>query len=133
MYCKLDANNFMMAASLRGCLNILGATLTNEIECMDLDYGHTDYLDKICNAIGENLTYDSSRTESQPDILHSGSAYMYPSRCNQGWLGRDCSNDYGHRNYAGFYCKGIYQSIQKKTKSNIMNDLSMDFVLIIRH
>ena len=103
-----------MAGSLRGCLNILGATGTKEIEYIETDYGHTDYLDKICNAIGENLTYDSSRTESQPDILHSGSAYMYPSRCNQGWLGRDCSNDYGNRNYAGFYCKGIYQSVQKK-------------------
>ena len=116
MYCKLDSNNFMMAASLRGCLNFLGATGTKEIECMDLDYGHTDYLDKICNVIGENLTYDSSRTESQPDICQSGSgsAYMYPSHCNKGWLGTDCSNGCGTENFAGFYCKGIYQSVQKR-------------------
>ena len=132
MYCKLDSNNFMMAASLRGCLMILGATGTKEIEYIETSHGNTDYLDKICNVIGENLTYDSSRTESQPDIFHSGSAYMYPASCGQGWLGRDCSRNYGDRNFAGFYCKGIYQSVQKKTKSN-MNDLSMDFVLIMRH
>ena len=116
MYCKLDANNFMMAASLRGCLNILSATGTKEIECMDVGYGHTDYLDKICNTIGENLTYDSSRTESQPNVPTCGNTYMYPSHCNQGWLGTDCRNG-GGLAYAGFYCKGIYQSVQKKTKS----------------
>ena len=114
MYCKLDANNFMMAASLRGCLNILGATGTKEIECISTSYGHTDYLDKICNTIGENLTYDSSRTESQPDICHSGRGYMYPGSCGQGWLGTDCRNGWPQRRPAGFYCKGIYQAVQKK-------------------
>ena len=115
-YCKLDSNNFMMAASLRGCLMILGATGTKEIEYIETSHGNTDYLDKICNAIGENLTYDSSRTESQPDICHSGSgsAYMYPSHCNQGWLGTDCRNGWPQRRPAGFYCKGIYQSVQKR-------------------
>ena len=131
MYCKLDANNFMMAASLRGCLNILGATGTKEIEYIETDYGHTDYLDKICNTIGENLTYDSSRTESQPDIFHSGSAYMYPGACRQGWLlCGDYNSGYGNRNYAGFYCKGIYQSVKKISH---IQPLSMDFVSIIRH
>ena len=109
---------------------ILGATGSKQIDYIETTYGHTDYLDKICNVIGENLTYDSSRTESQPDICHSGSAYMYPSHCNKGWLGTDCSNGCGTENFAGFYCKGIYQSVQIKT---IMNELSMDFVLIIRH
>ena len=102
-----------MAASLRGCLSILGATGIEEIDYIETAYGHTDYLDKVCNVIGENLTYDSSRTESQPDIcphapINPG-GYMYPSHCNQGWLGTDCRNGCGNRqNYAGFYCKGTY-------------------------
>ena len=114
MYCKLDSNNFLMAASLRGCLMILGATGTKEIEYIEPFSHRTDHLDKICNTIGENLTYDSSRTESQPDICHSGSAYMYPGPCGQGWL--ECKgHKYGcfNRDYAGFYCKGIYQSYKK--------------------
>ena len=114
MYCKLDSNNFMMAASLRGCLNVLGATGTKEIEYIETAYGNTDYLDKICNTIGENLTYDSSRTKSQPGVPTCRNTYMYPSHCNQGWLGTDCRNG-GGLAYAGFYCKGIYQSVQKKT------------------
>ena len=101
----------MMAASLRRCLKSLGATGSEKIEYIETFYGKDDYLDNVCRAIGDNLVYDKSRTESQPDSctgIQDMYPYMYPSLCNQGWLGRDCFNGCSRPNYAGFYCKGMY-------------------------
>ena len=107
-YCNLDSENYMMAASLRGCLKSLGATGNGTIKYIDIAYGHTDYLDNVCNSVSPNLIFDKSRTESQPDSCPIGSgAFQYPSHCEQGWLGTDCTNGCAYMNYLGFYCKGI--------------------------
>ena len=96
----------MQATLLRGCLESLGATGTKQIEYIETTYGHDDYLNNVCNAVNVHLSYDKTRTELQPDSCTT-SAHMYPSHCNQGWLGQDCSNGCGNVDYNGFYCKGI--------------------------
>ena len=107
----------MAARLLRGCLTALGATGIIPIEYIEtLPYGKAHYLDKVCNAINENLSYNQARTEAQPDSCRrTHSAYMYPSNCS-GWLGDDCSNGCLYQNYKGFYCKGIYKSVTKKNQ-----------------
>ena len=112
----------MPATLLRGCLQSLGATGTKQIEYIETNYGHDDYLNNVCNAVNEDLSYDKSRTELQPDSCTSCTSCvynMYPSHCNQGWLGDDCRNRCGNANYNGFYCKGIYNTISK----NITNEI----------
>ena len=115
----------MRAASLRTCLNSLGANFINEIEYIETEYGNEDYLNKVCKAVDEFLVYDKLSTESQPDSCTSGrTAYMYPSHCTHGWLGpnctnicfSDCLNSCGKANYDGFYCKGIYNIWYKNYK-----------------
>ena len=112
--CYLDSNNYMPATLLRGCLQSLGATGTKQIEYIETDYGNDDYLNNVCNAVNEDLSYDKSRTELQPDSCTSGSnsclhsyCTMYPGGCSQGWLGYDCVNGCDNANFQGFYCKGI--------------------------
>ena len=105
----------MPATRLRDCLTSLGATGTSPIQYIETQYGNTDYLDKVCNAITPGSAYNRALTEAQPDSC-SSSAFMYPSYCSQGWLGNDCSNGCAHANYAGFYCTGILE-VQIFTKT----------------
>ena len=102
--------------SLKDCLNSLGANLNNEIRYIETHgFGNDDYLNKVCKAVDESLTYDKDRTESQPDSCsdtnceypNPGGCVQYPSGCNQGWLGNECLNHCYNVNYNGFYCKGI--------------------------
>ncbi len=110
----------MPATLLRGCLQSLGATGTEEIEYIETAYSHDDYLNNVCNAVYVDLSYDKTRTESLPhSCTISHSTYMYPSHCNQGWLGNDCSNGCGNTNYNGFYCKGIHNTITKNKINQI--------------
>ena len=103
----------MPATRLRECLVSLGSTGTAQIEYIETYYGHTDYLDKVCDATLPGSSFDQELTEAQPDVVCTSSAYRYPSHCSQGWLGNDCSNGCANyiANYAGFYCKGRYIQI----------------------
>lgn len=96
----------MPAIKLRKCLNTLGSNGTARIEFIEIYYGNTDYLDQVCRIINEELLFDFERTENQLDTcLSNHTAYMYPSKCNQTWLGDDCFNNCTYDNYEGFYCK----------------------------
>ena len=122
----------MPAALLRGCLESLGATGTIQIEYIETTYGYEDYLNNVCNAVNENLSYDKSRTESQSDSCTSVSGiYMYPSHCKQGWLGKDCNNGCPQQNYNGFYCKGIYISVWNKLNQIKVQDFTSHSLYII--
>ena len=107
----------MPANRLRSCLTSLDGTGTIEIEYIETAYSTygLNYLDNVCKAINPHLSYDKDRTEAQPDAFTSGSAYMYPSSCGQGWLGNDCSNGHGNSNYDGFYCSGKCKLVKKRT------------------
>ena len=96
----------MHATRLRRCLTSLGGTGSKQIQYIETHYGNRDYLDKVCNATFPGSIYDKARTEAQPDKCTT-SGYMYPSHCSQGWLGNDCHNGCGNKNYAGFYCKSL--------------------------
>ena len=110
----------MPATLLRGCLKSLGSTGTKQIAYIETIYGYEDYLNNVCNAINVDLSYDKTRTESQPDSCTVSRIHqvflMYPSYCNQGWLGIDCYHACGNANYNGFYCKGIYNTINNKPR-----------------
>ena len=95
----------MPATLLRDCLRSLGSPVTQPISYISIDYGYTDNLDKLCNAISPGMTFDQSRTTSLPDAGGSN-AYFYPDHCGgRGWLGVDCWNGYPCPNWEGFYCK----------------------------
>ena len=98
----------MEAALLRACLISLGSKETSSIEYIELDYGKTDWLDNVCNAINSGSVFDKARTEAQPDACTVGSPRMYPSTCSNGWLGNSCNNGCGNKNYNGFYCTGNF-------------------------
>ena len=89
----------MPATLLRSCLETLGATGTKQVQYIETAYGNDNYLHRVCNAVNEHYSYDKYRTESQPDSCTKGGAYMYPSHCDQGWLGQDCLNGCGYPNY----------------------------------
>lgn len=98
----------MSAVLLRACLISLGSTETSSIEYIEIAYGKTDWLDKVCDAINSGSIFDKVRTETQPDACSVGSPRMYPSICSNGWLGRSCTNGCGNQNYNGFYCTSKY-------------------------
>jgi len=104
--CDLDLDNFMPATKLRRCLNTLGSNGTERVEYIDIHYGNTDYLDQVCGSINEDFLFDLERTENQMDMcLSNHTAYMYPSNCNQSWIGGDCISNCTFDNYEGFFCK----------------------------
>ena len=102
----------MAATSLRMCLSSLGGEGNETIEYIETYYGNRDYITEVCRHIDNALEYDQYRTENQTDMCESNrSAFMYPSRCNQNWLGDDCYNNCSNDNYRGFYCKRMCSSI----------------------
>jgi len=104
--CQLNGENFMPATRLRRCLTDLGSYGTERIDFIETYYGNTDYLDQVCGHISKDLVYDWQRTENQTDMCPSDrAAYMYPSKCNQTWIGDDCLNNCTFDNYEGFFCK----------------------------
>ena len=96
----------MAATLLRDCLISLGSTQTRQIKYIEIAYGKTDFLDKICDAITPGSKLDLSLTEAQTDVCSLGTKVMYPSRCEEAWLECDQSNGCWNANYEGFYCKG---------------------------
>jgi len=85
-------------AKLNAVLKAQGAAFYN-VQFIEVHYGRTDYLDKICNVLG----LGSYKGTVGPDMCNSG-ADMYPSHCGQGWLGNKCHNGCGNNNYAAFTC-----------------------------
>jgi len=98
--CSLDvgADKLIMVSELNACLSALGAAFAG-VEFIEVAYGNTDYLSNVCNAFGYG-TYAGTHGGDQC----GGSANMYPSHCNQGWLGGACGNGCGNANYDGFHC-----------------------------
>ena len=70
------------------------------MQYIEVAYGNTDYLDNICQAMG-HTSYSHCHGGDQC----GPGADMYPSHCNQGWLGPACHNGCGNTNYDGFYCQ----------------------------
>jgi len=97
----VDSGNdkLIYVAELNACLQALGAQFS-AVQYIEVAYGHTDYLDNICQAMG----YQAYNGCHGGDKCNS-SAKMYPSYCNQGWLGGPCHNGCGNVNYDGFFCK----------------------------
>jgi len=125
--CYLDSNNFMKASSLRDCLTILGADSSfKQIDYIETQYGHQNYLEKVCQSIYPGLKYDSRRTEHQPDKCPSyEDGWMYPSHCSNGWLDCDSTkNGCLWPNYAGFYCKGNIPSTTSEATSTIITTIT---------
>ena len=117
----------MEAALLRACLISLGSKETSSIEYIELDYGKTDWLDNVCNAINSGSTLDKARTEAQPDACIVGGASMYPSTCDDGWLGKSCTNGCGNKNYNGFYCTSKYSiNTSNKPKAEFFEILNFN-------
>ena len=103
--CKSEASctdvgndKLIYVSELNACLKSLGAQFYN-VQWIEVAYGHTDYLTKICKEMG----YSSYKSTHGGDKCNSG-ADMYPSYCNQGWLGPKCHNGCGNTNYDAFYC-----------------------------
>ena len=92
-------DKLILVAELNACLKFKGAAFFN-VQYIEVAYGHTDYLDNVCQAMG----YSGYSTTYGGDKC-STDAKMYPSHCAQGWLGNQCSNGCGNVNYDGFYCK----------------------------
>jgi len=86
---------------LNSCLKALGAIFSN-VQYIEVAYGHTDYLDNICDAFGLGLYAGPVGS----DACYGGgaNAMMYPSHCSQGWLGDMCNNGCGYDNYDAFDC-----------------------------
>ena len=98
--CDFDTGEkkLIFVNELNQCLAALGAQYSN-VQYIEVAYGHLDYLDNICQEFGYS-SYASTHGGDQC----TGSAYMYPSHCGQGWLGTSCWNGCGNANYDGFYC-----------------------------
>ena len=110
----------MGTIKLEKCLDQIGGNGPHNIDFIETYYGNTNYLDKVCHTINTNMVFDSERTESQPDVCKSNSTFfMYPSLCNQGWLGTDCENNCTNDNYEGFFCK--------RKKNRIVSNLFLQF------
>ncbi len=86
-------------AELNQCLAALGANCTN-VQYIEVAYGKTDYLDKICKEFG----YNAYSGNFGGDTCSGGSPRQYPSHCGQGWLGSCCNNGCGNTNYSAFFC-----------------------------
>lgn len=94
----------MPASMLRTCLSALGGSGSAEVEYIDLSSG-SDYLDEVCRFISASYVFDQAATSAQPDECGSGSSYVYPGPCENGWLGDDCTHDCtSGSQYTGFYC-----------------------------
>ena len=92
-------DKLIYVSELNSCLAALGAQFS-AVQYIEVAYGHTDYLDNICDAMGYQ-SYNGCHGGDQC----GGSAKMYPSHCGQGWLGGPCHNGCGNVNYDAFYCK----------------------------
>jgi cysteine-rich repeat protein len=99
--CGLDDGNdkLIYIAELNACLSALGAAFSN-VQWIEVAYDNTDYLDNVCQAFGY-VVYTGPHGGDQCN----SSANMYPSHCNQGWLGGACGNGCGNTNYDGFFCQ----------------------------
>lgn len=95
-----DGDGLIGIADLNACLSTLGAAFA-AVEYIDVAYD-TSYLDDVCGAFGLTaylLPYGEDQCEA-------GTHAMYPSFCEQGWLGDACENTCHDVNYEGFYCVG---------------------------
>jgi len=97
----LDAGNdkLIYVSELNACLKAAGAAFYS-VQWIEVAYGHTDYLDNVCKAMGY-AAYAGTHGGDQC----GSSANMYPSHCGQGWLGSACGNGCGNTNYDAFYCQ----------------------------
>jgi len=86
-------------AKLNAYLKQKGAKFSN-VQWIEVAYGHKDYMDKVCKGMG----FIKYTRPIGGDMCKSGSANMWPSHCNQGWLGVRCGNGCGNTNYAAFEC-----------------------------
>ena len=95
----------MLAKDLGECLLKLGGPPGQEIEFIEIHYGHWDFLDNICRSINSKLIFDRIRTEQQNDKCEVGdSAFMYPANCGLKFEG--CVRNCTYMEYIGFYCTG---------------------------
>ncbi len=94
----VGGDKLIYVSELNACLSTLGAQFAS-VQWIEVAYGNTSYLTNICKEMG----YSSYSTTHGGDKC-SSSANMYPSHCNQGWLGGACHNGCGNTNYDGFYC-----------------------------
>ena len=92
-------DKLIYVSELNACLQALGAQFHN-VQYIEVHYGNTEYLDNICQAMG-HASYNGCHGGDQC----GPGADMYPSHCNQGWLGPACHNGCGNTNYDGFYCQ----------------------------
>jgi hypothetical protein len=83
---------------LNSYLRKRGAKFSN-VQYIEVAYGHLDYLNNVCRGMG----FIKYTRPVGGDVCRS-SARMYPSHCNQGWLGGACNNGCGNTNYAAFEC-----------------------------
>ncbi len=92
-------DKIIYVSELNACLQALGAQFS-AVSYIEVAYGNTEYLDNICQAMGY-----SSYNGCHGGDKCSNAAHMYPSHCNQGWLGGPCWNGCGNVNYDGFFCQ----------------------------
>jgi len=83
----------------------------SNVQWIEVAYGKTSYLNNVCKGLGF-VKY----TRPLGGDMCSGSANMYPSHCNQGWLGGKCHNGCGNTNYAAFECMGTKAAADKFNK-----------------
>jgi hypothetical protein len=94
----MGQQGLILTSELNACMATLGGF--QDIEYIEIAYGHTDALDRVCRAFGYG-NYTATHGFDQC----STSAAMYPSSCNQHWLNPlACINGCGNPNYDGFYC-----------------------------
>ncbi|MFT6146843.1 MAG: hypothetical protein ACJAV2_004739 [Myxococcota bacterium] len=101
--CGLDGGTVgsITVAELNSCLGALGVS-SPSIQYIEVAYGHTNYLDTICQEFGYASyasVYGSDQCSSPPV-----SPRQYPSYCNPGVVSNGCTNGCGNTNYPGFVC-----------------------------